>query len=87
MLGLDKNFVKAMDHQGEGFKHIGELFPYKTEANMKQGIFLGADIRKALTDEDFNIKLSPNELDAWNDFALVVQNFLGKTKQPSTKNI
>ena len=55
MLGLDKNFVKAMDHQGEGFRHIGELFPNKTEANMKQGIFLGADIRKALTDEDFNI--------------------------------
>ena len=26
-LGLDKNFVKAMHYQGEGFKYIGKLFP------------------------------------------------------------
>ena len=38
MLGLDKNFVKAMHHQGEGFKHNGELFPYKTEAKVQSTI-------------------------------------------------
>ena len=35
MFGLVKSFVNAMDHQGEGFKHIGELFFYKTEAKIK----------------------------------------------------
>ena len=34
-LGLDKNFVKPMDHQREGIKHnIGKLFSYKTEAKI-----------------------------------------------------
>ena len=40
MLGLDKNFVKAMDHQGEGFKHDGKLFPDTIEAEIKHGICL-----------------------------------------------
>ena len=26
-----------MDHQAVGFKHIGELIPYKTKAIIKQG--------------------------------------------------
>ena len=43
-LGLVKNFVNAMDHQGEGFKHIGELFFYKTEAKIKQDILVGPEL-------------------------------------------
>ena len=84
----DKNFVKALDHQGQGFKHIGELFPYKTEAKVKHGIFVRAEIRKVLKDKYFETKLSPNELDASNAFALVVQNFQGKHKATNyTQNV
>ena len=36
-------------------------------------------------DEDFKTKLSPNELDALNAFAMVVQNFLGKHKATNYK--
>ena len=46
MLGLDKNFAKAMHYQGEGFKHIGELFPYKAEAKIKHGIFVKPNLEK-----------------------------------------
>ena len=77
MFGLDKSFVKAMHHQDEGFKHVSELFPYKTEAKIKHDIFVRPEIRKVLKDKDFKTKLSSNELDAWNAFVLVVQNYLG----------
>ena len=50
-LGLIKNFVKAMDHLSEGFKHICELFRNKTEAKLKQGVFIGPEIRKLLKDK------------------------------------
>ena len=80
MLGLDKNFVTAMHHQGEGFKHNGELFPYRMEAKIKHDIFIRPEIRKVLKDKDFKTQLSPNELDAWNAFELVVQSFTRKAQ-------
>ena len=77
-----------MHHQGKGFKHMGELFPYKTEAKIKHDIFVRPEIRKVLMDKDFKTKLSSNELDAWNVIALVVQNFLGKHKATNyTENV
>ena len=84
-LGLIKNFVKAMDHLGEGFKHICKLFPNKTEAKLNQGVFIGPEIRKLLKDENFREKLNPNELAVWNAFESVVQNFLGKYKAANHK--
>ena len=77
-----------MHHQGEGLKPNGELFPYKTAAKRKRGIFVRPEIRKVLKNKDFKTKLSPNKLDAWNAFALVVQNFLGKHKATNyTENV
>ena len=88
MLGFDKNFVKAIHHQGKGFIHIGKLFSCRTEAKIKHDIFVRPEIRKVLKDKDFKTKLSSNELDAWNAFALVVQNFLGKHEATNyTENV
>ena len=86
-LGLFKNFVKAMDMEGEGFKYIGKKFPYKSEAKLKQGIFVGPEIRKLVKDEELNTKLNAKELAAWEAFKLVVQNFLGKHKAVNCKEI
>ena len=85
MLGLDKDFVKAMDHHGEGFKHNGELFSFKTEAKIKRDLFVTPEIRKVLKDKNLKTKLSPKELDVWNAFALVVQDFLEKHKATKYK--
>ena len=46
-----KNFVKAMDREGEGFKYLTELFPRLSEAKIK-GIFTGPDIRKVIRDPE-----------------------------------
>ena len=77
-LGLMKNFVKAMDHEGNGFQYLRQKFgAEKTDAKLKAGIFIGPQIREMMCDSEFKNKLNQLELAAWEAFKLVVQNFLG----------
>ena len=73
-----KNFVKAMDPHGEGFKYLKELFgAEKSDAKLKVGIFVGPEIRKLMIDDGFQKRLSTLEFAAWEGFKLVVNNFSG----------
>ena len=77
-LGLMKNFVKAMDLHGEGFKYLKELFgAEKSDAKLKASIFVGPEIRKLMVDDGFQERLNTLELAAWKEFKLMVNNFLG----------
>jgi len=40
-----KNFVKAMNREGEGFRYLRQMFPRISDANIKEGIFVGPQIR------------------------------------------
>jgi len=44
-LGLMKNFVKAMNKEGAGFRYLRQMFPRISDANIKEGIFVGPQIR------------------------------------------
>ena len=50
--GLFKNFVKALDKE-EGFAHINQKFSNKSEAKLKQEIYVELEIRKFLKDDMF----------------------------------
>ena len=52
--GLMKNFVKAMDRTGPAFKYLAEKFPRLSEAEIKEGVFVGPQIRKLFRDDMFN---------------------------------
>ena len=53
-LGLMKCFVRAIDHQGFGFKYLKEKFELsKSDAKIIDGIFIGLEIRKLFADENF----------------------------------
>lgn len=82
-LGLIKNFVKAMDRNGEGFLYLKSIFPRLSEAKLKEGIFVGPDIRKIIKDSNFLLKLNTEEKNAWLSFVDVVKNFLGNKKSPN----
>lgn len=80
-LGLMKNFVVALDRDGDGFQYLKEKFgTLKTEAKIKAGVFIGPEINKLIHDETFRNKLNRLELAAWDAFALVVENFLGNKR-------
>ena len=46
-----KNFVKAMNQDGAAFKYIFNKFPVLSQANLKEGIFVGPQINKLLKDK------------------------------------
>ncbi|GFX31975.1 uncharacterized protein TNCV_3408891 [Trichonephila clavipes] len=84
-LGLMKQFVKALDKEGECFKYLCEQFHGLPDAKLKEGIFVGPDIRKLLKDETFVTKMEMKGKNAWNSFKLVVTSFLGNKKIQTTK--
>ena len=86
-LGLKKCFVRARD-QGSGFKYLQEKFGfYKSNAKLIAGIFIGPEIRKLFADENFPKHLNTKELEAWNTFNLVAENFLGTIELKITSTL
>ena len=79
-LGLIKNFVKAMDKTKAGFNYLATKFPRLSEAKIKEGVFIGPQIRQLLQDREFDQALFGKEKIAWEAFKLVVTNFLGNRR-------
>lgn len=79
-LGLIKNLVKAMDRDGEAFKHLKSKFPRISEAKIKEGIFVGPQIREIFKDQMFKSKLNEKERRAWVAFENISHNFLGNKR-------
>jgi hypothetical protein len=86
-LGPMKNFVKAADQTRPAFRYLAEKFPGISAAKIKEGVFIGLQIRKLFGDEQFDHILSRNEKRAWNDFRLVRTNFLGNNKADNYKEL
>ena len=76
-LGMMKQFVKALPKDGETFKYLSSKFPRLTEAKLKEGVFVGPDIRKLLKDSSFKNVINDIEGSAWNSFKDVATKFLG----------
>jgi hypothetical protein len=60
-LGFIKISVKAMDKESEGFGYLRQKFPKLSEAKMKEGIFVGPQIKKLFNDQDFSTNLKSTE--------------------------
>jgi len=79
-LGLMQNSVRALDQTGPTFRHRAGKFPGIRVAKIKEGVFIGPQIRQLFRDEQFDRILSGNEKRAWNDFRFVATNFLANNK-------
>src|SRR5678816_439937 len=79
-LGLMKQFVKALDHDGECFHYICSTFPGLSYEKKKAEIFDDPQIRTLLRDAAFATTMTVLEARAWISFSDVAQNFLGNRK-------
>lgn len=79
-LGLIKQFVKALDKDGECFKYLKNKFPKLSDAKIREGIFVGPQIRKLFKDQNFQEKMNNLELAAWTSFSQICANFLGNKR-------
>ena len=86
-LGIIKQFVKALEKNGDCFKYICMKFPGLTIEKFKAGIFDGPQILKSMNDANFGNFMNPAELSACTAFANVVKFFLRKTKAPNYKEL
>jgi hypothetical protein len=85
-LGLMKNFVKAMAKTNSaGFQYLAQKFPKISAGKLREGIFVGPQIRQVLLDEGFQQSLSDLECEAWEAFKWICENFLGNQKSPMYK--
>ena len=73
-----------MDKDGEGFQYLISKFPRISDAKLKEGIFIGPQIRELMKDENFKIRLNDTKKRAWTAFVEVCHNFLGNKKMKTT---
>jgi hypothetical protein len=73
--------------EGECFKYLCKKFPGLSDEKLKEGIFVGPDIRKLLSDDLFETTMKTVEREAWNAFKEVIAKFLGNYKDPNYKQI
>jgi hypothetical protein len=79
-LGLMKNFVKGMNQEEAAFTYLREKFPRLNEAKLKEGIFIGPQIRDLTKDEYFDKLLQGDRMAAWDSFKFVAKGFLGNRR-------
>ncbi|XP_049800441.1 uncharacterized protein LOC126235714 [Schistocerca nitens] len=75
-LGLMKQLVKTMDPTGWGFAYLATKFPRLSAAKIKEGVFVGPQIRELQKDANFEACLTDKEKTAWDCFKMVLENFL-----------
>jgi len=64
-LGFMKNCVKGMDKIGHGFEYMRNKFPNVSDAKIKEGIFIGPQIRELMQDKQFDEDRNETEINAW----------------------
>ena len=75
-----KNFVKGIDKTGRGFEYVRNRFPNVSDAKIKEGIFIGPQIRELMQEKQFNEDMDETERNAWLSFKSIFKDFLGNHK-------
>ena len=56
-----KTFVKCIDKTALGFQYVRNKFPNVSDAKIKEGIFIGPQIRELMQDTQFDENLNETE--------------------------
>jgi len=74
-LGFMRNFVKGMDRTGRGFEYVRNKFPNVSDTKIKEGVFIGPQIRELIQDKEFDEDLNETERNAWLSFMRICKDF------------
>jgi hypothetical protein len=53
-LGLMKSFVRKMKEEGKAYKYLSGKFPRLSDAKVKEGVFIGPQIRELFRNHQFD---------------------------------
>jgi hypothetical protein len=82
-----KKSVKGIDKTDHGFKYVSNKFPNVSDAKMKEGIFMGPQIRELMQNKDFNEDLNETERNAWMKFKSICKDPLGNHKAANNQDL
>lgn len=82
-----KQFVKTLNTSGACFKYLIDKFPNLSDAKIKEGIFVGPQIRELMKTTEFEDVMTTVEREAWISFKKVVKGFLGNNKASNYKEL
>ena len=82
-----KQFIKALDRDGDCFHYTCSTFPRVSDEKKKAGIFDGPQVRTLLKDKHFMAKMTAAEVRPWVAFTNVVQGFLENKKDDNYEGI
>ena len=82
-----KQFVKALDKDGDCFNCILKTFLGLSMKKLKADIFDGPQIRKLMQDQTFTARMTVAERAAWCLCVSVIREFLGNTKASNYRNL
>jgi hypothetical protein len=86
-LGLFKQFIKSLESENAK-EFLAELFPKMTDAKLKEGVFVGPQLRRIMENyEEFSALLNTNERRAWETLVSVTKGFLGKHRDSNYKDL
>ncbi|GBN80815.1 hypothetical protein AVEN_148430-1 [Araneus ventricosus] len=80
-------FVKALDRELVAFLLLRNNFKHLSEANVKEGGFIGPQIKAVFHDEEFEKKLSKAEKATWLAFKSVCTHFLGNKEAENYEDL
>jgi len=83
-LGLTTNSVKAMNQEEAAFTYLREKFPILSDAKLKEGIFIGPQIRDVIK---FDKLVQSDEKVIWESFKFVVNGFLGNRRAQNYEDL
>ena len=82
-----KQYVKALDKEGNCFRYLCSAFPGLSEEKLKAGIFDGPKIRKIIRGKEFTRSMTNIEKRAQLAFVEVVNNLLGNKKAENYREV
>jgi len=87
-LGLMKYFVKGMDITVGEFEYVRNKFPNVSDAKIKEGIFIGLQIRELMQDKQFDAETeNETERNAWLSFKRICKDFLRNHKAANYQDV
>jgi hypothetical protein len=82
-----RNFVKGMDKTSRGFQCMRNKFPYVSDAKIREGIFIGPQVRELVQDKQFDEDLNETEGNACLSLKMIFKEFLVNHKAAKYEDV
>jgi len=76
-----------VDKTGHGFEYVRNKFPNVSDSKIKEGIFIGPQIRELMQDKQLDEDLNETARNAWLSFKRIYKDFLGSQKAAKYQDV